>query len=174
MSIRSREDVVVTLDNYNDLMKRICKLLSIYKKFDIATVRAYKSIRIKNISEKFVCVELLRLNEEKHYSYVDIIDPNAGPPGFGFGWEPSGEDIIGSEQVYDGSTWAIKVVGSIEIPYCDIAIFDDSYLKDIEAKYKTIYDDKKKKELIKSKQIELTAKEKEITAIKDALNELTT
>jgi len=172
MSIRSKEDVVHAYNDYHDLMNRIYKLLDIYRKWNVLHLKKYRYIRLKEITDVYITVELLKLEENKHYTTEDIIDPMAGPAGFSAGWEPLGEDIIGSREIYDGSSWALKVVETINIPYSDVSIADDEMLKDIEKGYQSTYEEKKRKEHIEQKRAELDKKRKEIEDITKELEEM--
>ena len=170
MSIRSFADVIATTNNYKDLMFRIHKLLQIYSKtkaglFQHKTLPRYTYIKIEKVEEHSITVGLYHIRGTEHYSYEPIVDEMAGPPGLGIGWEPSGEDIIGSREVYDHTTYSMNHLLSVVIPSADIGIADDSELVMVEARYQKIYDERKA-------QAEREALTKQIAKTKEDLSDM--
>lgn len=169
MSIRSFNDVVHTYDNYNDLMKRIFRLILIYKKTGILNIPKFSYIKILEVQENGIIVGLYRIEEEKHNRSEPIIDAMAGPAGTSIGWKPSPEDIIGYEDVYDHSTYALIQVENIIIPKSDIGVADDIELCGVEHKCSKIAKERKLEANKKALEGQIESKQKELDKLKDVL-----
>ena len=172
MSVRSYGDVVRTYNDYNDLMRRIYKLLKIYKAQKVLHIPKFEYLRLKAVEEKHIVVELLLIHSYEVTHFKGIVDEMAGPPGLGIGWEPSGEDIIGSREVVDGYNRYVKVVETINIPANDVGLGDDSELEQIEQRYAKQREEKERQEERERLQREIQKRDEEIKKMQVQLTEL--
>jgi hypothetical protein len=162
MSIRSFEDVVRVIGDNADLYHRILKLLSIYKKTEIVNIPRFSYIRIEKIQKNSITISLHKIREDKYYRQEPIIGAGAGPCGFGGGWVPQSEDIIGYKDVYDNTTWGIEQIMEVTIPESDIGIVDDSELINIENRYIQMVKERKEAEAQKALALSISNLEKEL------------
>jgi hypothetical protein len=135
MSIRSFDDVVRVHGEHEDLLKRIYSLILIYRRQKVLKIPAFKYVRIKKVDKDGIVVELMKIRTTRHTRSEPIIDSMAGPPGPAFGWEPSGEDIVGYEEVYDGDSYGLQITDTITIPHTDVGLADDEELEEVERRY---------------------------------------
>lgn len=142
MSMRSQGDIVSAFNNYNDLMYNIYKIVLICKKTKLIDIHKFTYIKIIKLSEETTTVGLYAVESEDHYVNEAVVDSNAGPPGFGMGWEPDGEDIIGYKPVYSGSSHYMAQVYQLKIPNTDLIINDETDLTSIENRYQKAVDEK--------------------------------
>jgi hypothetical protein len=172
MSIRSYGDVVRTYNDHNDLVRRIYKLLKIYKTQKVLNIPKFEYLRIKAVEENQIVVELLRIHSYEVTHFEEIVDEMAGPPGMGIGWEPSGEDIIGSREVVDGYNRYVKVVDTINIPENDVGLSDDSELEQVEKCYESKRKEKERQEEKIRLSKEIKKREEELHDLENELSEL--
>lgn len=171
MSIRSFVDVIRTHDNHNDLMKRIFKLILIYKKTGIVNIPKFSYIKILEVQENGLIVGLYKIEEERHWSSEPIIDSMAGPAGTSIGWKPSAEDIIGYGTVYDHCSYALNQVERVIIPKDDVGVADDFELCGIETKYTKLAKERKQAAEKEKLENEIEVKQKELDALKTKVNQ---